>query len=170
MQYGLLGRKLSHSYSPQIHTALAGYTYELFQVEPEDLDAFMQEKNFAGINVTIPYKKAVLPYCSALTEQAKRLGAVNTIVKQPDGSLWGHNTDYFGFQQMVQNSGLAVCNKKVLVLGSGGAGITASAVLQDMGANAIIISREGENNYQRLSLHKDTSVIVNATPDRKSVG
>lgn len=164
MQYGLLGRKLSHSYSPQIHTALAGYTYELFQVEPEDLDAFMQEKNFAGINVTIPYKKAVLPYCSALTEQAKRLGAVNTIVKQPDGSLWGHNTDYFGFQQMVQNSGLAVCNKKVLVLGSGGAGITASAVLQDMGANAIIISREGENNYQRLSLHKDTSVIVNATP------
>lgn len=164
MHYGLLGQKLSHSYSPQIHAALADYTYELMQIEPENLEAFMQEKNFAGINVTIPYKKAVLPYCNALSDQAKRLGAVNTIVKQPDGTLWGHNTDYFGFQQMVRISGLAVRNKKVLVLGSGGAGVTASAVLQDIGADVVIISRKGENNYGNLHLHKDASVIVNATP------
>lgn len=164
MRYGLLGQNLSHSYSPQIHTALAGYDYELIPLEPDKLDGFLQQKDFAGINVTIPYKKAVLPYCDALSAQAMRLGAVNTIVKQPDGSLWGHNTDYFGFQEMVHISGLDVCNKKVLVLGSGGAGVTAYAVLADMGANVVIISREGENNYKNLYLHKDAAVIVNATP------
>lgn len=164
MRYGLLGQKLSHSYSPQIHTALAGYDYELIQLEPERLDLFMEQKEFDGINVTIPYKKAVLPYCDTLSSQAKRLGSVNTIVKQPDGSLWGHNTDYFGFQEMVRISNLDIRNKKVLVLGSGGAGVTACAVLEDMGADVVIISREGENNYTNLYLHEDASVIVNATP------
>lgn len=164
MQYGLLGQKLSHSYSPQIHKALAGYEYGLIQIEPEDLERFMQIADFSGINVTIPYKKAVLPYCHSLSPQARRLGAVNTIVKRPDGTLWGHNTDYFGFQEMVRLSGLSVQNKKVLVLGSGGAGVTATAVMQDLGANVINISRGGENNYDNLDIHKDASVIVNATP------
>lgn len=164
MRYGLLGRKLSHSYSPQIHTALAGYDYALMQVEPEDLDTFMNNRDFTGINVTIPYKKAVLPYCKTLSSQAMRLGAVNTIVKQTDGTLWGHNTDYFGFQEMVRISGLTVQGKKVLVLGSGGAGVTASAVLTDLGAEVVTISRDGVNNYSNLHLHADASLIVNATP------
>ncbi len=164
MHYGLLGQKLSHSYSPQIHSAFGGYNYELMQVEPSDLEAFMLAADFSGINVTIPYKKAVLPYCNSLSPQAARLGAVNTIVKQPDGTLWGHNTDYFGFQKMVSISGLYVQNKKVLVLGSGGAGVTASTVLSDLGAEVIVISRNGENNYGNLHYHTDASVIVNATP------
>lgn len=164
MRYGLLGQKLSHSYSPQIHTALAGYPYELIQIEPNELDSFMRQKDFTGINVTIPYKKSVLPYCDALSDQAKRLGAVNTVVKLPDGRLWGHNTDYFGFQQTVKISGLDVAGKKALVLGSGGAGVTVSAVLTDMGADVIVISRGGVNNYNNLHLHKDASLIVNATP------
>lgn len=164
MRYGLLGQKLSHSYSPQIHTALAGYAYALIPVEPEDLENFMQCKDFDGINVTIPYKKAVLPFCDALSPQAKRLGAVNTIVKQSDGTLWGHNTDYCGFAEMVRISGLDVHGKKVLVLGSGGAGVTAFAVMEDLGANVVMVSRNGENNYSNLHLHKDAAVIVNATP------
>lgn len=164
MQYGLLGQKLSHSYSPQIHKALAGYNYGLIQIEPDALEEFMRCADFSGINVTIPYKKAVLPYCHTLSPQAKRLGAVNTIVKNPDGTLWGHNTDYFGFQEMVRISGLSVRDKKVLVLGSGGAGVTATAVLQDLGAIVIGISRNGANNYDNLSLHEDAVLIVNATP------
>lgn len=164
MRYGLLGHKLSHSYSPQIHKALAGYEYGLLPVEPEDLNSFMRAADFSGINVTIPYKKAVLPYCASLSPQAQRLGAVNTIVKQADGTLWGHNTDYFGFLQMIKLSGLSVNDKKVIILGSGGAGVTASAVLEDLGAKVIIISRNGVNNYENLHLHYDASVIVNATP------
>ncbi len=164
MRYGLLGQKLSHSYSPQIHKALAGYDYDLIQVDESALDEFMRAADFSGINVTIPYKKAVLPYCTSLSPEAQRLGAVNTIVKHPDGSLRGHNTDYFGFQEMVKLSGLDIAGKKVLVLGNGGAGVTASAVLSDLGANVIIISRQGNNNYGNLHLHANASVIVNATP------
>ena len=124
----------------------------------------MQTANFRGINVTIPYKKAVLPYCSSLSEQAQRLNAVNTIVRKDDGTLLGHNTDYFGFQELLRTSGLNVQDKKVLVLGSGGAGVTASAVLADMGAKVITISRNAKNNYNNIHLHTDAAVIVNATP------
>ncbi len=164
MHYGLLGRNLSHSYSPQIHSAFADYDYRLMEIEPDKLESFMRNANFSGINVTIPYKKAVLPYCDELTPQAKRLGAVNTIVKKTDGTLWGHNTDYFGFLEMVKRSALNVQGKKALVLGSGGAGVTASAVLTDLGATVITISRNGDHNYNSLHLHQDASVIVNATP------
>lgn len=164
MHYGLLGRNLSHSYSPQIHNAFADYDYALMEIEPECLETFMQTANFRGINVTIPYKKAVLPYCSSLSEQAQRLKAVNTIVRQDDGTLLGHNTDYFGFQELLRTSGLNVQDKKVLVLGSGGAGVTASAVLADMGAKVITISRNAKNNYNNIHLHTDAAVIVNATP------
>lgn len=164
MHYGLLGRNLSHSYSPQIHNALVDYDYALMEIEPEYLETFMQTANFRGINVTIPYKKAVLPYCSSLSEQAQRLKAVNTIVRKDDGTLLGHNTDYFGFQELLRTSGLNVQDKKVLVLGSGGAGVTASAVLADMGAKVITISRNAKNNYNNIHLHTDAAVIVNATP------
>lgn len=164
MQCGLLGRKLSHSYSPQIHNELADYDYRLFEVEPEDLDNFFLHTPFSGINVTIPYKKVVIPYCAELSECAQKLGAVNTIVRRADGSLIGHNTDYFGFHSMLKKSGLTVNGKKVLVLGSGGASATVVAVLAECGAFPVVISRSGENNYNNLHIHADASVIVNTTP------
>lgn len=164
MKCGLLGRKLGHSYSPQIHAKLWDYPYELFEKEPEDLEDFLKHSDFTGINVTIPYKKDVIAYCSELSPVAKKLGAVNTIVRRTDGTLIGHNTDYFGFSSMLQRSGLSVAGKKVLVLGSGGASATAVAVLEEADAQVIVISRSGENNYTNLSLHKDARVIVNTTP------
>lgn len=164
MQCGLLGRKLGHSYSPQIHGLLGSYNYKLFEKEPEEVGDFLKNGDFTGLNVTIPYKKDVIPYLSQLSPVAKRLGAVNTIVRRQDGSLIGHNTDYFGFRYLVERSGLTVRGKKVLVLGSGGASNTAVAVLQELGAQVVIISRSGENNYQNLHLHHDASVIVNTTP------
>lgn len=164
MQCGLLGGKLGHSYSPQIHGHLGAYSYKLFEKQPEELEDFLKHGDFTGLNVTIPYKKAVIPYCAELSERAKALGAVNTIVRRADGSLIGHNTDYFGFETMLRNSKLQVTGKKVLVLGTGGASNTAVAVLRAENANVVIISRTGENHYGNLHLHRDASVIVNTTP------
>jgi len=164
MKSGLLGRKLGHSYSPQIHEYLGSYSYDLFEKEPEEVGSFVKNGDYTGINVTIPYKKDVIPYLDVLSPLAKRMGAVNTIVRRADGSLFGHNTDYFGFSSMVHRSGICVTGKKVLVLGSGGASNTAVKVLEDMGANVIVISRSGKDNYSNLHLHKDASVIVNCTP------
>lgn len=164
MECGLLGRKLGHSYSPQIHAKLADYDYNIYEKEPEEVGDFLKNGSFHAINVTIPYKKDVIPFLSELSPRAKRLGAVNTIVRREDGSLIGHNTDYFGFSSMVERSGLSVTGKKVLVLGSGGASNTVVAVLEEMGAHVVIISRSGENNYDNLHLHRDASVIVNTTP------
>ena len=164
MLCGLLGRSIGYSYSPQIHNRLSVYDYQLFQVEPEALGDFFRDVPFTGINVTIPYKKDVIAFCDSLSEQAAKLGAVNTIIRQKDGKLFGHNTDYFGFQSMLNHSGLVVANKKVLVLGSGGASATVVAVLKTAGAIPIVISRSGENNYQNIAQHYDAAVIVNATP------
>ena len=164
MKCGLLGRKLGHSYSPQIHRFLGDYPYSLFEKEPEDLGDFLKHGDFTGINVTIPYKKEVIPYLDELSSVASRLGAVNTIVRRSDGTLFGHNTDYFGFASMVRQSGLSITEKKVLVLGSGGASNTAVAVLEELGAKVIVISRSGENNYSNLDKHSDATVIVNTTP------
>lgn len=163
MQCGLLGRKLGHSYSPQIHNILGDYDYCLFETEPEKLSDFLCSNDFTGLNVTIPYKKAVIPYCDELSDTAKRLGAVNTLVRR-NGKLIGHNSDYFGFQSMIERSGVSVNDKKALVLGSGGASATAVAVLEELGANVIVISRSGINNYLNLDLHSDAAIIVNATP------
>ncbi len=163
MKCGLLGRKLGHSYSPQIHAYLGEYSYDLFEREPEDVEAFLKHEDFSAINVTIPYKKTVIPYCR-LTPTAEYMGSVNTVIRQKDGSLLGHNTDYFGFTSMVQRSGLVPTGKKCLVLGSGGASVTAVAVLKEMGANVVVISRSGENNYENLLRHKDTAIICNCTP------
>lgn len=164
MNCGLLGRKLSHSYSPRIHSLLGNYSYHLYEKEPQDLEQFLKQGDFTGINVTIPYKKAVIPYLDQLSPIAKKLGAVNTIVRRPNGTLYGHNTDHFGFQTMVTASGLSVSGKKALVLGSGGASNTAAAVLNELGANVVVISRTGENNYQNLEKHADAALIVNTTP------
>lgn len=163
MKCGLLGRKLGHSYSPQIHSFLGHYSYSLFEKEPDEIGEFLKHGDFAAINVTIPYKKDVIPYCAELSECAQRMGAVNTIVRRPDGALVGHNTDYFGFTSMVLRSGLQVAGKKVVILGSGGASNTAVVALNDMGAQVVVI-RHSENTPQTQLLHKDASVIVNATP------
>lgn len=164
MNCGLIGGKLGHSYSPQIHSHLGAYSYVLIEKESSELKAALKDDHFHGFNVTIPHKSAVIPYCDELTPVASRLGAVNTIVRQQDGRLIGHNTDYFGFDTMLCRSGLEVSGKKVLVLGTGGTSKTAVAVLQDHGAQVITVSRTGQDNYSNLHLHKDAVVIVNTTP------
>ena len=163
--YGLLGEHLPHSFSPQIHSALGNKDYGLFEVAPENLDAFMKEHNFKGINVTIPYKKAVIPYLDEISPEAEKIGAVNTI-KVKDGKLCGYNTDYFGFKYMVEKSGINIKGKKALVLGSGGASATVQAVLRDMEASEIIVvSRNGIDNYVNMYIkHTDAEIIVNTTP------
>lgn len=164
MECGLLGRKLGHSYSPQIHAMLGDYGYRLFEIEPEDLESFLRRGSFHGLNVTVPYKKAVIPFLDEMSPTARKLGAVNTIVRRTDGSLVGHNTDYAGFRSMAQRSGLKFPGKKALVLGSGGASNTVFSVLEELDAHPVCISRSGEDNYGNLSRHADASVIVNATP------
>ena len=164
MKCGLLGRKLGHSYSPQIHAMMGNYSYDLFEKEPEEVGEFVLHGDYDAMNVTIPYKKDVIPYLDEIDEIARRLGSVNTIVRRPDGKLEGHNTDYYGFHSMVLRSGIAVAGKKVLVLGTGGASVTAQAVLADLGAHVVVISRSGENHYGNLNRHYDASVIVNTTP------
>lgn len=163
MKTGLLGRKLGHSYSPQIHSLLGNYSYELFEKEPEEIGNFLTNGDFDAINVTIPYKQDVIPYCKELSDAARRIGAVNTIVRQPDGSLIGHNTDYFGFLSTLQRSGLSISGKKAVIIGSGGASKPVKAALDDLGANTIVISHK-ENTPENLAHHKDASVLVNATP------
>lgn len=163
MNCGLLGRKLGHSYSPQIHAALGNYSYHLFEKEPEEVECFLKSGDFAGLNVTVPYKKTVIPFLDELSPRAQTLGAVNTIVRR-NGRLIGHNTDYAGFAAMVKKSGIDPAGKKALVLGSGGASNTAVAVLKEFGAQVIVISRSGENNYDNLEKHSDAALIVNATP------
>lgn len=164
MKCGLLGRKLGHSYSPQIHSQLGTYSYDLFEKEPEQLAAFLKGGDFTGINVTIPYKKDVIPYLDALSPAAQKIGSVNTIVRRADGSLFGHNSDYFGFVSLVKHSGIPVEGRKVLVLGSGGTSNMVVTALRDLSAVPIVISRSGENSYDNLERHADASVIVNATP------
>ena len=163
MACGLLGAKLAHSYSPQIHRLLGNENYSIFEKAPEELEAFLTGGDFTGINVTIPYKQTVIPYCAELTPVAQKLGAVNTIVRR-DGQLIGHNTDYFGFATMLRRSGLSVAAKKVLVLGTGGASKTVVAVLQEQDAHVVTVSRSGEDNYMNLQRHKDAAIIVNTTP------
>ena len=162
---GLIGEKLGHSFSPAIHTKLGTPDYSLFELKPEELETFLERGDFDGLNVTIPYKKAVIPYCAELTEQAKRIGSVNTIIRRADGTLLGHNTDYDGFLYMIHSSGVEVQGKKCLILGTGGASLTVRTVLEDLSAGEIVfISRTGENNYQNLDRHADARIIVNTTP------
>lgn len=163
--FGLLGEKLTHSFSPQIHACLGDYPYRLFEIPPADVHAFLLKGDFDGINVTIPYKKTVIPYCDELSDRAKRIGSVNTILRRPDGTLYGHNTDYDGFEALLKRLGYNLSGKKAIVLGSGGSSVTVHAVLEDYGASEItVVSRTGENNYQNLHLHRGASLIVNTTP------
>ena len=162
-KFGLIGEKLGHSYSPQIHSKFGDYEYDLCEVTEDQLEALLADDTYGGFNVTMPYKKDVIPYLDELSPIAARLGALNTIVRR-DGKLIGHNTDYAGFSSMVNKSGLDPMGKKVLVLGSGGASATVVAVMEDLGAKVVVISRSGENNYHNLHLHADATIIVNTTP------
>ena len=163
--FGLLGEKLVHSFSPLIHGFLGEYSYSLFEIEPGKLESFMIEKRFDGINVTIPYKQSVIPYCADLSEEARITGSVNTIVKSMDGALHGHNTDFYGFNVMLERGGIDPNGKKALVLGDGGAARTVRVVLDRSGAREVVtISRRGENNYGNIERHYDAEIIVNTTP------
>ena len=165
MQCGLLGRKLGHSYSPAIHSMLADYSYELFEREPEEVGAFLRSGDWSGLNVTIPYKKTVLPYCAELSDTARAIGSVNTLVRRPDGSISGDNTDACGFETLVRISGIKVKGKKVLVLGSGGASVSVCYILRRLEAGSVtVISRGGADNYDNLDRHADAEIIVNTTP------
>ena len=163
MKTGLLGRKLGHSYSPQIHACLGSYSYDLFEKEPDEVETFLKTGDFTAINVTIPYKQTVIPFCSELSQTARRIGAVNTIVRREDGSLIGHNTDYFGFLSTVKHSRLDPYGKKVLVIGNGGASKPAITVMEELGARVTVITHK-ENTPENLRKHDDAAILVNATP------
>ncbi len=163
--FGLLGRKLGHSLSPQIHAQLCDYEYKLYPTEPEKLDDFFSNTKLKGYNVTIPYKIEAFNRCDEKSETAKKVGSVNTVIRTADGTLFGDNTDYFGFSYMAEKCGCDFEGKKVLVLGSGGASLTVFHVAKDNGAKEIItVSRKGENNYENISRHYDADIIVNTTP------
>lgn len=164
MRCGLLGEHLTHSYSPQIHALLGDYSYELFEVAPEKLGEFLQAGEFDGLNVTIPYKRAVIPYCAELSAAAREMGSVNTLLRRPDGTLYGDNTDLDGFRWLLARGGGIRLGEKALVLGTGGASQTVQAVLRAAGAEVAVLSRRGESNYATLPRHADARLVVNATP------
>ena len=165
-KFYLIGEHLSHSFSPQIHAMLGNPDYQLKELSLDEVGEFVTKGDYAGINVTIPYKQTVIPYLDALTPAAQKLGAVNTVTRRADGSLLGDNTDYFGFSYALASAGIALDGKRVLILGSGGASKTAVAVARDAGAaEVVIVSRSGEVNYDNIySLHGDAEVIINCTP------
>ena len=164
MEYGLLGERLGHSFSPQIHRDLAGYDYQLLPTPLEAVEDLFARRAFQGLNVTIPYKRTVMPLCDEIDPRAAAIGAVNTVVNQ-NGRLTGYNTDIDGFLYMARRAGVDMAGKKVVILGSGGTSRTARAAAGELGAREIVtVSRRGEDNYQNLSRHADAQVLVNTTP------
>lgn len=165
MEYGLIGERLGHSHSPKIHGLLADYDYQLREIFPEELPAFLEARDFRGLNVTIPYKKTVLPWCDALGEGARRIGCVNTLVRRPDGTLFGDNTDYYGFCTTLRRGGVDPKGRHCLVLGSGGTSLTATKALEDLGAASVEqVSRSGTLNYENVYDRTEAEIIVNTTP------
>lgn len=176
--YGVLGRVLAHSWSPQIHADLGDYAYQKYELEEDELRAFLIKGKWDGLNVTIPYKRNVLKWATCVSPNAKRLGAANTLIRKSDGTYEADNTDLFGYAYFLKRfcerhleanitsaTDSPLAGTKALVLGSGGASAAVCAALEDAGANAVVISRNGENNYDNmLELHSDASLIVNTTP------
>ena len=163
---GLLGEKLSHSFSPMIHSRLADYSYSLFEMSESEVGKFIRSDRYFALNVTIPYKKTVMPFLDEISDEALAIGSVNTITRTASGKIRGDNTDYFGFEYLIKKSGITVKNKNVMILGTGGASLTARAVVSDMGARRIsFVSRSGEINYENFyNLLPDTEVVINCTP------
>ena len=167
-KYGCIGKKLTHSFSREIHRELADYEYELIELAEDEVPSFFEGRDFAAVNVTIPYKQTVIPYLDAISDIAKRIGAVNTVVNR-NGRLYGYNTDYYGMKALIEKIGVSLRGKKVLVLGTGGTGKTARVVAADLGAAEILTvsRRRGEDviTYDEASeLHCDAEVIINTTP------
>ena len=162
---GLLGEKLSHSFSPQIHALMADYEYRLFPTPVEQVEDFMKNGTWDAINITIPYKETVIPFLDTISDEVKAIGSVNTVVRDENNRLHGYNTDFYGFSYLVKSMGFDISGKKCIVLGSGGSSKTVRGVLNSLGAREIItVSRSGKNNYDNLSLHYDAHIIVNTTP------
>ena len=168
MEYGCIGEKLPHSFSKEIHEKIGGYAYELCELTPEALPAFLTARPFRAINVTIPYKQAVIPYLSHVSERARAIGAVNTIVNR-GGALWGYNTDFAGMTALIGRMGLSLAGKTVLILGTGGTSRTAAAVAAHLGAAAVRrVSRSGRDGaltYEEAAAHGgEADVLLNTTP------
>ena len=168
MKYGCIGEHLSHSFSKEIHNLLADYPYEIVEVSRETLDAFMTERDFLGINVTIPYKELVIPHLHSIDEAARAIGAVNTVVKR-DGLLYGYNTDFYGMSELIAHAGVSLKGKKVAILGTGGTAKTAKSVANAIGASEVtVVSRKKTEEYADYDeLYKKASeieVIINTTP------
>jgi len=167
--FGLLGRKLGHSFSPEIHRQIglmAGhpYGYVLFEKEPDELETFLGSDEWEGLNVTVPYKEAVIPYLDGLSQEAEEIGAVNTIVRQ-NGQLIGYNTDYFGFGRMLDGVCDSLEGRKVLILGDGGASKAVQAVVESFSPEeTVVMCRKGPVTFRDIADHKDAAMIVNATP------
>ena len=167
-RYGLIGEKLGHSYSKVIHEKLAEYTYDLIPLSKEEFEDFMEKRDFCAINVTIPYKQAVLPYLDELSDSAKEIGAVNAIIHR-GGKLYGHNTDYLGFLYTLKKNQIAVTNQKVLVIGNGGAAKAVVAALLSLSPKELITVKYKEEprtvTYEQAALlHSDATLIVNTSP------
>ena len=168
MHYGLIGEKLGHSFSAEIHQVLKSNPYALVELSKDELDAFFAAKDFSAINVTIPYKTAVIPYLSYVDEAANEIGAVNTVVNK-NGELWGYNTDFYGLSALISHAEITLQNKKVAILGTGGTSKTALAVAKSLGAKEVLlVSRntgDGVITYQELTnFHTDIEVLINTTP------
>lgn len=168
MKYGLIGEKLGHSFSKEVHSMLSDYEYEICEIPRDGLDAFMREASFKAINVTIPYKESVIPYLSYISDEAKKIGSVNTIVNR-GGKLYGYNTDFFGMVSLINKMRLSIKGKKTVILGTGGTSKTAFAVVESLGAEPIItVSRtkkDGAIDYEELMKdHLDAEIIINTTP------
>lgn len=164
IKYGLLGKTLKHSYSKIIHEFLGNNEYKLLGLEKDEFYELFESRTFSAVNVTIPYKVDAYNLCDIISDEAKLVGSVNTVVNK-NGKLYGYNTDYFGFVYMLKRAGISLKDKKVLILGSGGTSLTAQAVCRGEGAKEYtVISRNGENNYNNLDLHKDADIIINTTP------
>ncbi|MCI8336299.1 MAG: shikimate dehydrogenase [Peptococcaceae bacterium] len=172
MEYGLIGEKLGHSFSPQIHQALGCKDYQLKPLCKEKFHNFMEKKNFCGINVTIPYKEAVFPYCDEISAKAKAIGAINTIKVEIDQTgkkkLYGDNTDFDGFLYLLQKNNINLTGKTVMILGTGGTSKTVMAVAQHCKAKKILtVSRNAKNgfiDYEQCKQEKEVQVIINTTP------
>lgn len=167
MKYGLIGEKLAHSYSCEIHALIADYEYELKPLAKDEVGEFLKRKDFCAINVTIPYKETVIPYLDVISEEARSIGAVNTIVNK-NGKLFGYNTDFYGIKALTEKAGVEIADKNVLILGTGGTAKTASAVMRTLGAKSVVkVSRTKKDDaidYEEAKTKKDTQVIFNATP------
>lgn len=163
-KYALIGQNISYSFSREIHGFFADYRYDVISLEGDELKDFFESRDYAGCNVTIPYKRDVYSLCTALSPQAQKIGCVNTVIAQADGSLYGDNTDYYGFSYLAKRTGVDFAGKKVLVFGNGATSATVCAVIGDLGGKLTVISRTGENNYANIAAHSDAEIIVNTTP------